>query len=133
MIELVPTDHGYTLDNYESIAHLASEVRELRAEAAMLIPRLAGRTLWMVNSTAQGGGVAEMLPQMVSLLEELGLPTRWAVIGTDKTEYFSLTKRIYCKYNKSFLYEIEKQYLRHFVSEGFLPVSKNIENSRCSA
>ena len=49
----------------------------------------------MVNSTAQGGGVAEMLPKMVSLLEELGLPTRWAVIGTDRQEYFALTKRIH--------------------------------------
>jgi trehalose synthase len=95
MIEIVPTDHGYTLDHYESIAHLASEVRELRAEAAMLIPRLEGRALWMVNSTARGGGVAEMLPQMVSLLEELGLTTRWAVIGSDRAEYFALTKRIH--------------------------------------
>jgi trehalose synthase len=95
MIELVKSDESFSLDHYESIAHLADPVRELRAEAALLIPKLAGRTLWMVNSTAQGGGVAEMLPKMISLLEELGLPTRWAVVGTDKQEYFALTKRIH--------------------------------------
>jgi trehalose synthase len=95
MIELVSSEESFSLDHYESIAHLADPVRELRAEAAQLIPKLEGRTLWMVNSTAQGGGVAEMLPKMIAILEELGLPTRWAVIGTDKQEYFSLTKRLH--------------------------------------
>jgi trehalose synthase len=95
MITLIEPDESFSLDHFASIAHLADSVRELRAEASMLIPKLKGRTLWMINSTAQGGGVAEMLPMMVSLLEELGLPTRWVVIGTDKQEYFALTKRLH--------------------------------------
>jgi trehalose synthase len=49
----------------------------------------------MVNSTARGGGVAEMLPRMCALLEELGVPTRWAVMGTDRREFFALTKRLH--------------------------------------
>ncbi len=49
----------------------------------------------MVNSTARGGGVAEMLPKMISLLGELGLPARWAVIGSDEPRFFALTKRIH--------------------------------------
>ena len=38
----------------------------------------------MVNSTAQGGGVAEMLPKLVAMLNELGLPTEWLVMGTEQ-------------------------------------------------
>ncbi len=95
MIELVEIKEGFTLGNYESIAMLAGAVREFREEAAALVPQLGGRTVWMVNSTAQGGGVAEMLPKMVTLLEEVGLTTRWAVMGSDKPEFFSLTKRLH--------------------------------------
>ena len=32
-------------------------------------------TVWMVNSTAQGGGVAEMLPKVVTLLRASGVNT----------------------------------------------------------
>lgn len=32
---------------------------------ARVAPKLRGRTLWMINSTARGGGVAEMLPTMI--------------------------------------------------------------------
>jgi trehalose synthase len=49
----------------------------------------------MVNSTANGGGVAEMLPQLVSILCELGLSTEWVVMGADKPEFFVLTKRLH--------------------------------------
>jgi trehalose synthase len=95
MIERIAVEDHFSLTHYEDIAHLAGAVRELRSEAAMLVPRLRGKTLWMVNSTAQGGGVAEMLPKMVTLMEELGVPTRWAVIGTDRAPFFALTKRLH--------------------------------------
>ena len=49
----------------------------------------------MVNSTAQGGGVAEMLPKVVSLLRDLGVDTVWAVIKTDNTDFFRFTKRLH--------------------------------------
>ena len=51
--------------------------------------------VWMVNSTAKGGGVAEMLPKLVSMLNEVGLPTEWVVMGTEQTEFFDLTKRLH--------------------------------------
>jgi len=38
----------------------------------------------MVSSTARGGGVAEMLPRVIKLLQDLGLQARWAVIGSDR-------------------------------------------------
>jgi trehalose synthase len=48
-----------------------------------------------VNSTAQGGGVAELLPRLVALLCELGVDARWVVIGSDEPAFFPLTKRIH--------------------------------------
>ena len=68
---------------------------ELRAEAARLLPVLEGRTVWMVNSTAQGGGVAEMLPRLLGILRDLGADVKWAVMGSTDPAFFELTKRIH--------------------------------------
>ncbi len=95
MIEKVDVREHITLEDYASLAHLAGAVAELRTEAASLASSLAGRTVWMVNSTAQGGGVAEMLPKVVSILRELGVRTEWLVMGTDRQEFFALTKRLH--------------------------------------
>jgi hypothetical protein len=84
-----------SLADYEAVAHLAQAVHELRSEAGAILPRLAGRMVWMVNSTAQGGGVAEMLLSMVALLRDLGVRTEWVVIGSREPEFFTLTKRIH--------------------------------------
>lgn len=65
----------------------AGEVAELRA----LGERLRGRTAKMVNSTAVGGGVAEILTRMVPLMGELGVYTRWDVITGDSA-FFEITK-----------------------------------------
>jgi trehalose synthase len=93
--KLVDVDRLLGLDDYAAVGHLAHMVAELRVEAGRLAPRLAGRTVWMVNSTASGGGVAEMLPTLVTLLRELGVATRWVVIESDRPEFFVLTKRIH--------------------------------------
>ena len=95
MVEFAKVNEAFTLQHYEALHHLAGAVSDLRAEAAALVPLLKGRTVWMINSTGRGGGVAEMLPKMVTLLNELGLPTRWLVIETDRPEFFALTKRIH--------------------------------------
>jgi trehalose synthase len=95
MIEVVPVDISFTLDDYAGISHLAGPVHDLRSEASMLIPQIQGRTVWMVNSTARGGGVAEMMPMMVKLLCEMGLPAKWVVIGTDRPEFFRQTKLLH--------------------------------------
>jgi trehalose synthase len=55
---------------------------------------MAGRTFWNVNSTARGGGVAEMLPRLVAYARGAGVDARWMVLeGTP--EFFRLTKRIH--------------------------------------
>jgi trehalose synthase len=45
----------------------------------------------MVNSTAVGGGVAEMLRRIVPLLSELGVQVEWEVIKGDEP-FFEITK-----------------------------------------
>ncbi len=95
MIDFAQIHESFTLEGYTGVAHLAGAVRELQSESSILMPQLANRTIWMVNSTAQGGGVAEMLPKMVKLLRELGLRIQWVTIGTDRAEFFALTKRLH--------------------------------------
>src|SRR5262249_17342050 len=80
------------LDDYAAVAHLSRSVAELRAHASALAPALGGRTVWMVNSTARGGGVAEMMPRVVGMLRELGVSTRWLVGGTTESEILPLTE-----------------------------------------
>jgi trehalose synthase len=94
-MDLITLRKTVSLDDYASFAFLVHPVQELRAEAAMLAPRLQGRSVLMVNSAAQGGGVAEMLPMLVLLLRELGVNANWAVIGSDRPEFFKLTKRLH--------------------------------------
>lgn len=55
---------------------------------------LAGRTVWNVNSTASGGGVAEMLQVLVGYIKSLGIDVRWLVIDGDAT-FFEITKRVH--------------------------------------
>ena len=54
----------------------------------------AGRVIWNVNSTASGGGVAEMLQSIVPYARGTGVDTRWVVIGGSE-EFFRITKRLH--------------------------------------
>ena len=94
-LRLVEVGLRYGLEDYEAIAHLAEAAAELKADAAVVAKRLAGRTIWLVSSTASGGGVAEMLTSIVKLLRDLGVSTQWAVIGSREPAFFELTKRIH--------------------------------------
>lgn len=97
VIEEVQVRHGNALADYEAGAMLAQKVRELASEASTIVPRLSG-TVHMINSTARGGGVAELLPREVSLLRQLGLNVRWRVIrpaGERSEAFFALTKRLH--------------------------------------
>jgi trehalose synthase len=84
-----------SLEEYEAVAHLAPAVLELRREAASLRPKLDGRTVWMVNSTSQGGGVAEMLPALIGLLRDLGVRAEWVVLESEDPAFFAFTKRLH--------------------------------------
>jgi trehalose synthase len=55
---------------------------------------LRGRTVLNVNSTAAGGGVAEMLQTLLAYGRGAGLDIRWLVIRGD-ADFFQITKRIH--------------------------------------
>jgi trehalose synthase len=55
---------------------------------------LHGRTIWHINSTARGGGVAEMLQTMLAYERGAGLDVRWFVMDGD-APFFALTKRLH--------------------------------------
>ena len=95
MIKLVEPKETTTLDDYSAYSHLAPLVWDLRNAAAETRRHINGRSILMVNSTRVGGGVAEMLPKLVSILQELGIQTRWAVMDSDDPAFFRLTKRLH--------------------------------------
>jgi len=74
------------LDDYTAIVG-QPEIDELR----FLAQRLRGRTVKMVNSTAVGGGVAEILNRLIPLMNELEVNTKWEVI-TGGNDFFEVTK-----------------------------------------
>jgi trehalose synthase len=55
---------------------------------------LAGRAVVTVNSTAVGGGVAEMLRRLLGYERASGLDARWYVLTADET-FFRITKRLH--------------------------------------
>lgn len=55
---------------------------------------LDGRVVWNVNSTARGGGVAELLESLVPYARGAGIDVRWVVIE-GPPEFFIVTKRIH--------------------------------------
>ncbi|MEE8312493.1 MAG: glycosyltransferase [Candidatus Binatia bacterium] len=56
--------------------------------------QLYGRVIWNINSTAAGGGVAEMLHRLVGYGRGMGMDSRWLVVSGDE-EFFRITKRLH--------------------------------------
>ncbi len=55
---------------------------------------LRGRTFLHINSTREGGGVAEILHRMVPILRDLDIDARWEVIRGD-ARFYDTTKKIH--------------------------------------
>ncbi len=77
------------LSDYEPVVG-KNVIEELKS----LSRRLAGKTIRNINSTAVGGGVAEILNRMVPLLNELGVRAHWDVIKGEE-RFFSVTKKFH--------------------------------------
>jgi len=69
-------------------------VDAVRRLADELQRKLNGRVIWNINSTAAGGGVAEMLHTLLAYAKGLGIDTRWLVISGN-SEFFRITKRLH--------------------------------------
>ena len=53
---------GAKLGDYKAYGSLYSSVLDFLEQTKDAISSIEGKTIWMINSTAIGGGVAEMLP-----------------------------------------------------------------------
>jgi trehalose synthase len=71
-------------ERYEAVERAAAGARETFAE----------RRIWHVNSTAQGGGVAEMLRALLPYARGAGVDVRWVVLP-ERDGFFAVTKRIH--------------------------------------
>ncbi len=70
------------LDRYAEVAgdEVVDHLRQLAAP-------LAGARMLHINSTKEGGGVAEILRELIPLKQALGLDARWEVITGDQPFY----------------------------------------------
>ena len=60
----------------------------------LLGEKAGGRVVQNINSTAVGGGVAEILTRIVPLLGELGVDAKWDVIKGGES-FFEVTKKFH--------------------------------------
>src|SRR5215471_1659535 len=72
----------------------AERVRAIEKRAVAIRERLGSRVIWNVNSTASGGGVAEMLHSFLRYARGVGINSRWLVIDAPP-EFFRVTKRVH--------------------------------------
>jgi trehalose synthase len=77
------------LEEYRSI--LGTDTLE---ELYLLSRNLQGKSVLHVNSTAVGGGVAEILHRMVPLLQELGVEMSWEVVKGGEA-FYAVTKKFH--------------------------------------
>ena len=77
------------LDDYDGVCD-KKDIDSVR----ILADSLKGKSVTHVNSTAFGGGVAEILNSMVPLMKDVGLGVHWEVISGSYV-FFSVTKKIH--------------------------------------
>jgi len=56
--------------------------------------KLYGKHIVHINSTSQGGGVAEMLQTLVPLMNDIGVTTGWRILHGNP-DFFSITKKFH--------------------------------------
>ena len=77
-------------DRYEQVDRAIDASRRL----------LRGRVVWHVNSTARGGGVAELLQSLLAYARGAGVDVRWMTISGNP-DFFRVTKRIHNRLHES--------------------------------
>ena len=71
-------------DRYKEVEEAIETAREV----------LTGRVIWHINSTAKGGGVAELLQSLLAYARGGGADVRWMTISGNPG-FFSVTKRLH--------------------------------------
>lgn len=88
MTQIIDIKNASGLREYKNYAYLSGMVTNLSSNAGPIVKNLRGRTVWMINSSANGGGVAEMMPKMISILRQLGVNTKWLVFSAKIPAFF---------------------------------------------
>ncbi|HKR99639.1 MAG TPA: glycosyltransferase [Candidatus Dormibacteraeota bacterium] len=91
-VTTVPVD-SIPIDQFESVL-TRDQMLALREQMAASRRYFQGRVVWHVNSTAKGGGVAEMLAALLPYARGTGVDARWLVITADEL-FFRVTKRLH--------------------------------------
>jgi trehalose synthase len=91
-VELIPV----AARPLQPLADLIGEARTyaLHLGGHELGKHLGTRTVWQVNSTGAGGGVAELLQGLLAYLPELEITSPWLTIDGDD-RFFEITKRLH--------------------------------------
>ena len=79
----------HKLNDYVSIVS-ENEISELR----LIAEKLKGRRILNINSTAVGGGVAEILNNMIPLLKDMEIDAAWEVIKGGE-QFYAVTKKFH--------------------------------------
>ena len=84
---------SFPLDRFETVLD-DERMKQIHEGAEHAREILGERIILHVNSTARGGGVAEMLIALLPYAHGAGIDARWAVIKGDEP-FFKVTKRIH--------------------------------------
>jgi trehalose synthase len=84
---------SYTLDAMAEFVGTAA-VADAQGAGWEMAAALQGKRVWNINTTASGGGVAELLRSVLPYARGLGIDARWFVVGGTPA-YYRIVKRAY--------------------------------------
>jgi trehalose synthase len=85
--------HPRPIEQFEEVLD-AEQFAQFRTDLDAVREQLTGHRLWHVSSTAEGGGVAEMLQSILGYPLGCDVPIHWLVIDGSE-EFFDVTKRLH--------------------------------------
>ena len=87
--------HAVPITAKKTLADYAKVIGEKRYEELLTLAKAAkGRSMLHINATAYGGGVAEILQNLVPLLRDAGVDAHWAVLDAPAA-FYDITKKIH--------------------------------------
>jgi trehalose synthase len=87
--------HGVPITAKKRLADYAKVIGDERYEQLRTLAKAAkGRSMLHINATAYGGGVAEILQNLVPLLRDAGVDAHWAVLDAPAA-FYDITKKIH--------------------------------------
>jgi trehalose synthase len=87
--------HAVPITAKKTLADYATVIGDERYEQLRTLAKAAkGRSMLHINATAYGGGVAEILQNLVPLLRDAGVDAHWAVLDAPPA-FYDITKKIH--------------------------------------